>query len=279
MPTEHLVVDVAGVRIGQGHPLALIAGPCVLEDRQSTVEMAMRIREIVSRLSLPFIFKASYDKANRTSVNSPRGPGLTEGLEILTEVKERCGVPVLSDVHTVEETEKVADVLDVVQVPAFLCRQTDLVIAAGRTGKAVNIKKGQFLSPDDLPRVVEKVASTGNTKVMVTERGTTFGYRDLVADMRSILLLREMGYPVVFDATHSLQTPGGEVHSSGGRPELVPGMVRAAVAAGCDALFIETHPNPSSAPSDAASMVALGDLEPLLRQAVVLARAVRDMGV
>ncbi len=279
MQIEPTVVDVAGIKVGRGRPLVLIAGPCVLEDREMPVEIARRIREITSRLSMPFIFKASYDKANRSSLASHRGPGVEEGLSILADVRERCGVPVLSDVHTVEEAQRAGEVLDVVQIPAFLCRQTDLVLAVGRTGKAVNVKKGQFLAPDDVQNVIEKVASTGNTKVMVTERGTVFGYHDLVADMRSVLRMRAMGYPVVFDATHSLQRPGGEGARSGGQPELIPGMVRAAVAAGCDAIFLETHPNPAEALSDASSMLPLDDLESVLRQAVVLGRSVREMGV
>jgi 2-dehydro-3-deoxyphosphooctonate aldolase (KDO 8-P synthase) len=279
MQIEHTVVDVSGIKVGRGHPLVLIAGPCVLEDREMAVEIARRIREITSRLSMPFIFKASYDKANRSSLASHRGPGVEEGLSILADVRERCGVPVLSDVHTVEEAGRAGEVLDVVQIPAFLCRQTDLVLAVGRTGKAVNVKKGQFLAPDDVHNVVEKVASTGNTKVMVTERGTVFGYHDLVADMRSVLRLRAAGYPVVFDATHSLQRPGGEGERSGGQPELIPGMARAAVAAGCDAIFLETHHNPIEALSDASSMLPLDELESVLRQAVVLGRAVREMGV
>ncbi len=279
METDPIVVQLQGIKVGRGHPLVLIAGPCVLEGREAAVELAKRIREIALRLSLPYIFKASYDKANRTSLTSPRGPGLEEGMSILAEVKERCGVPVLSDVHTVQEAQRAAEVLDVIQIPAFLCRQTDLIVAVGKTGRAVNIKKGQFLAPGDVPKVVEKVMSTGNRRVMVTERGTTFGYHDLVADMRSLLLLRSMGFPVVFDATHSLQIPGGEGGRSGGRPELVPGMARAAVAAGCDALFLETHPDPPRALSDASSMVPLGRLEEVLRQAVVIGRAVREMGV
>jgi 2-dehydro-3-deoxyphosphooctonate aldolase (KDO 8-P synthase) len=277
--TDRLVVDVSGIKVGSGNPLVLIAGPCVLEGREPAIEIAKRIREIALRLSLPYIYKASYDKANRTSLASPRGPGLEEGLSILAEVRERCGVPVLSDVHTVQEAQRAGEVLDIVQVPAFLCRQTDLVVAAAKTGRPVSIKKGQFLSPDDVPQVAEKVVSTGNRKVMITERGTTFGYHDLIADMRSILLLRRMGFPVVFDATHSLQAPGGEGTRSGGHPELVPGMVRAAVAAGCDALFIETHPDPRRALSDGSSMIPLAQLEGVLRQAVVLGRAVREMGV
>lgn len=279
MRTDRFVVDALGIKLGTGHPLVLIAGPCVLEGREPAIEIAKRIKEIALRLSLPFIYKASYDKANRTSLASPRGPGLEEGLSILSEVRERCGVPVLSDVHTVQEARRAGEVLDIIQVPAFLCRQTDLLVAAGKTGRPVNIKKGQFLSPDDAPQAAEKVVSTGNRKVMITERGTTFGYHDLIADMRSILLLRRMGFPVVFDATHSLQVPGGEGTRSGGRPELVPGMVRAAVAAGCDALFIETHPDPERALSDGASMIPLPQLEGVLRQAVVLSRAVREMGV
>ncbi len=279
MATDRSVVDVSGIKVGRGHPLVLIAGPCVLEGMEPAIELAKRIREIALRLSLPYIYKASYDKANRTSLGSPRGPGLEEGLAILAKVRERCGVPVLSDVHTVQEAQKAGEVLDVIQVPAFLCRQTDLLVAAAKTGRPINIKKGQFLSPDDVPHVVEKATASGNRKVMITERGTTFGYHDLIADMRSILLLRRTGLPVVFDATHSLQAPGAEGSRSGGRPELVPGMVRAAVAAGCDALFIETHPEPQQALSDGSSMIPLAQLEGVLRQAVVLGRAVREMGV
>lgn len=257
-------VAIGRVKIGGGAPLALIAGPCVIESRPSALRTAEAIKKITLRVKVPFIFKASYDKANRTSVNSFRGPGVRRGLEILREIKERVGVPVLSDVHSVEEVDRAAKVLDVLQIPAFLCRQTDLLIAAGRTRKIVNIKKGQFLAPADMGEVIKKVEHAGNKQILLTERGTSFGYNNLVADFRSLAIMRRLGYPVVFDATHSVQRPGGLGTASGGDGEYVPLLSRCGAAAGCDAIFMEVHPNPKRALSDGPNMLALHKLEPLL---------------
>ncbi len=262
--TEEKRVDISGIRVGGGGPLALIAGPCVIEDESATVDLARRIAEICADAAVPFIFKASYDKANRTSIKSFRGPGLEKGLEILARVKSEVGCPVLSDVHEPAQAERAAKVLDVLQIPAFLCRQTDLLLAAAQTGKPVNVKKGQFLAPWDMKNVVAKIETMGNRRILLTERGTCFGYNNLVSDMRSLPILRSLGYPVVFDATHSVQLPGGEGTASGGQRDLVPCLVRAAVAAGVDALFLEVHPDPAKARSDAATMIPLGELRALL---------------
>jgi 2-dehydro-3-deoxyphosphooctonate aldolase (KDO 8-P synthase) len=224
---------------------------------------------------VPFIFKSSYDKANRTSIHSYRGPGLQKGLEILQKIKDAVGVPVLSDVHAVEEVEPAAEILDIIQIPAFLCRQTDLIIAAARTGKPVNVKKGQFLAPWDTQNIVEKVRSAGNDQVLLTERGASFGYNNLVADMRSLVIMRSFDVPVVFDATHSVQLPGGAGTASSGQREFVPHLARAAVATGCDALFMEIHPNPDHAPSDGPNMLRLEDLPALLAQIIQIDRIVR----
>ncbi|MDP6117122.1 MAG: 3-deoxy-8-phosphooctulonate synthase [Planctomycetota bacterium] len=251
--------------IGEDQPLALIAGPCVLQERDFILRIAEELTSIAANLQMPFIFKASYDKANRTSVDSPRGPGLDDGLELLGDVKEAFGCPVLSDVHETAEAEAAGEVLDVLQIPAFLCRQTDLLVSAARTGRVVNVKKGQFLAPWDMKHVVDKVESAGSKSLMLTERGTSFGYNTLVSDMRSLPALREFGYPVVYDATHSVQMPGGLGGSSGGQREMVPHLLRAAVAVGCDAIFVETHPSPDEAPSDGPNMVPLEELENLLQ--------------
>ncbi len=256
-------VDISGVRVGGG-PLVLIAGPCVIEDEEGTLDVARSLAEMCGRAEVPLVFKASYDKGNRSSVDSFRGPGIEKGLEILGRVKREVGCPVLSDVHDPSQAGRAAEVLDVLQVPAFLCRQTDLVTAVAQTGKPVNIKKGQFLAPWDMKNVVRKVEAAGNRRMLLTERGSCFGYNNLVSDMRSLPLMRALGYPVVFDATHSVQLPGGEGAASGGQREMVPCLVRAAVAAGIDALFLEVHPQPEKALSDAASMLRLDDLPPLL---------------
>jgi 2-dehydro-3-deoxyphosphooctonate aldolase (KDO 8-P synthase) len=270
-------VTIGSITIGEGHPLALIGGPCAIESAGFMLDLATRLRDIAAKAGVPFIFKSSYDKANRTSIRSYRGPGLQAGLEILQKVKESVGVPVLSDVHAVEEVESASEVLDVLQIPAFLCRQTDLVVAAAQTGKPVNVKKGQFLAPWDAQNIVEKIRSTGNEAVLLTERGVSFGYNNLVADMRSLVVLRAFGVPVVFDATHSVQLPGGAGTASSGQREFVPYLARAAVATGCDALFMEIHPDPDHAPSDGPNMLRLDDLPALLAQVTQIDRIVRNI--
>jgi 2-dehydro-3-deoxyphosphooctonate aldolase (KDO 8-P synthase) len=268
-------VSVGSITIGDGHPLVLIGGPCAIEGEPFMLDVATRLRDITAKAGVPFIFKSSYDKANRTSIRSYRGPSLSEGLEILQKIKDVVGVPVLSDVHTVEEVEPAAAVLDVLQIPAFLCRQTDLVVAAAKTGKPVNVKKGQFLAPWDTKNIVEKVRSVGNDQVLLTERGASFGYNNLVSDMRSLVVMRSFDVPVVFDATHSVQLPGGAGTASGGQREFVPHLARAAVATGCDALFMEIHPDPDHAPSDGPNMLRLDDLPALLAQVTQIDRIVR----
>ncbi|HEV8607529.1 MAG TPA: 3-deoxy-8-phosphooctulonate synthase [Tepidisphaeraceae bacterium] len=248
------------------YPLFVIAGPCVMESEGLCLEVAGELKRICAKLGLGYVFKASFDKANRSSASSYRGPGLKEGVAILKRVKEKHGVPVLTDVHETEQVEEVAKVVDVLQVPAFLARQTDLLLACGKTGRAVNIKKGQFMSPQEMGNAVEKVRSTGNSKVMLTERGTFFGYNRLVNDFTAIAVMKSFGVPVIFDATHSTQQPGGLGNASGGNPKFTPLLARAAVAAGVDGLFIECHPEPSRAKSDAASMVRLDSMERLLTQ-------------
>jgi 2-dehydro-3-deoxyphosphooctonate aldolase (KDO 8-P synthase) len=268
-------VSVGSISIGDGHPLVLIGGPCATEGEAFMLDVATRLRDITAKAGVPFIFKSSYDKANRLSIRSYRGPGLLEGLEILQKIKDVVGVPVLSDVHAVEEVEPAAAVLDVLQIPAFLCRQTDLVVAAAQTGKPVNVKKGQFLAPWDTKNIVEKVRSVGNDQVLLTERGASFGYNYLVSDMRSLVVMRSFDVPVVFDATHSVQLPGGAGTASGGQREFVPHLARAAVATGCDALFMEIHPDPDHAPSDGPNMLRLDDLPALLAQVTQIDRIVR----
>lgn len=257
-------LNIGKIKIGGNAPFVLIAGPCVIENRRLVLDTAMAIKKIASKVSVPFIFKASYDKANRTSVNSFRGPGIKRGLEILKEIKDRVGVPVLSDVHSVLEVDQAAEVLDILQIPAFLCRQTDLLIAAGKTQRVVNIKKGQFLAPADIREAIKKIEYTGNKKILLTERGTSFGYNNLVTDFRSLAIMGATGYPVVFDATHSVQQPGGLGTASGGNSEFVPLLSRCGVAAGCDGVFMEVHPNPKKALSDGPNMLALNLLEKLL---------------
>ncbi len=258
-----------GIKVGSANiypdgPLFLISGPCVIEDKATTMEIALFLKEIGEEMDIPVIFKTSYDKANRTSLSSFRGPGIEEGLEIIQQVKKVTGLPVLSDVHHTGEVEKAAHVLDVIQIPAFLCRQTDLILAAARSGIAVNIKKGQFLSPWEMKPAIEKVTSTGNRDLFLTERGTSFGYNNLVVDIRSIALMKGYGFPVVFDATHSVQLPGGAGTSSGGQREFVSPLARAAVAAGADGVFIEVHPDPDSAQCDGPNSLPLDRLKPLL---------------
>ena len=259
-------VKVGRVRFGGGAPLALIAGPCVIESRAMAFDLAARLAALAKKEKIPFVFKASYDKANRTSIRAFRGPGLVQGLEILAGIKEKFGVPILVDVHQVSEVKPAAEVADILQLPAFLCRQTDLVVALGESGRAVNVKKGQFLAPWDVRHVIEKVESTGNRNILLTERGASFGYNNLVADMRSLLILRQFGYPVVFDATHSVQLPGGRGEGTGGDGKWAPYLSKAAVAAGCDGLFWETHRNPQAALSDKDNALPLEAIGPLWRQ-------------
>ena len=256
-------------------PFVLLSGPCALEGRDRVLRIAEGIKKITDKLGIPYVFKASYDKANRSSIDSYRGPGLEDGLELLSEVKERFDLPLLSDVHTVEQAEIAGEVLDIVQVPAFLSRQTDLVVAAGETDKIVNVKKGQFLAPWDIDQVVKKIESTGNERIILTERGASFGYNNLVVDMRSIPRMKETGYPVVFDATHSVQLPGGKGNKSGGEREYVPHLTRAACGVGIDALFMEVHDNPEVAKSDSSTMIPLDKLEDILKQALAIDEVVK----
>jgi 2-dehydro-3-deoxyphosphooctonate aldolase (KDO 8-P synthase) len=259
-------IKVGGFEIGGGRPLALIAGPCVIESDDSALRHAAFIKQVADRVGVPFIFKASYDKANRTSLASFRGPGIEEGLRVLARVRREIGVPVLTDVHEKEQVSLAREYVDVLQIPAFLCRQTDFIVAVAESGKIVNVKKGQFLAPWDVRNIVEKIVSTGNEQVMVTERGVSFGYNNLVSDMRSLVVLGEIGYPVVFDATHSLQLPGGLGQASGGERRYIPALARAAVAVGVDALFMEVHEDPDRALSDGPNSLPLRELEALLRQ-------------
>jgi 2-dehydro-3-deoxyphosphooctonate aldolase (KDO 8-P synthase) len=268
-------IHIANFLIGDGG-LVMIAGPCVIESQGLTLEVAWALKECARELSLPLIFKSSYDKANRTSLTSFRGPGLAGGLDILARVREEVGVPVLSDVHRVSEVQPAAVVLDVLQIPAFLCRQTDLVMAAAATGKPVNIKKGQFLAPWDMGPVVEKAASTGNHQLLLTERGTSYGYNNLVVDFRSLPLMRSLGYPVILDVTHSVQLPGGQGTASGGQREFIPLLARAGVAAGVDGLFMEVHPNPDAALCDGPNSLALKEVLPLWRDLAALHRLIRE---
>jgi 2-dehydro-3-deoxyphosphooctonate aldolase (KDO 8-P synthase) len=262
--------------IGKDHGLFLIAGPCVIETEKMMLETARQLKEIAMQLSLPLIFKSSYDKANRSSGQSFRGPGLVKGLKILRKIKEEFELPVLSDIHTEAEAQAAAEVLDILQIPAFLCRQTDLLVAAARTGRIVNVKKGQFMAPWEMGNAVEKIESAGNQKILLTERGASFGYNNLVSDMRAIPIMQRFGYPVVFDATHSVQLPGAAGKSSSGQREFVAPLARAAVAAGCDGLFMEVHPDPDHAPSDGPNMVPLKDLPELLRQVKRIHDAIRS---
>jgi 2-dehydro-3-deoxyphosphooctonate aldolase (KDO 8-P synthase) len=258
-------VSIGPVTIGGGYPLVLIGGPCVIESEAHAVELGLAIAEIARRFGVPYIFKASFDKANRTSVQSYRGPGLDAGLRILAEVKARVGAPILTDIHEPGQAGPVAEVADVLQIPAFLCRQTDLLLAAAATGCAVNVKKGQFLAPQDIRHAIDKVTSTGNVRVIVTERGTAFGYHNLVVDMRAFPIIRRFGYPVVFDVTHSLQLPGAGDGVTAGQPEFIDTLAPAGVAAGVDGVFLEIHDHPAQAKSDAQNALALDRLEPLLR--------------
>jgi 2-dehydro-3-deoxyphosphooctonate aldolase (KDO 8-P synthase) len=268
-------VRIGPVTLGGRRPLALIAGPCVIESEGACLEVAARLKELTRSLGIPLIFKSSYDKANRSSLRSYRGPGLDRGLKVLDRVKRELEIPVLSDVHRLEEVKEAAQVLDVLQVPAFLCRQTDFVLAVAQAGKGINVKKGQFLAPWDVHNIVEKIESAGNRSILLTERGASFGYNNLVADMRSLVVMRQTGYPVIYDVTHSLQLPGGLGTSSGGQREYIPPLARAGVAAGIDGLFMEVHPNPSEALCDGPNSQPLKEVGPLLEQLMALDRIVK----
>jgi 2-dehydro-3-deoxyphosphooctonate aldolase (KDO 8-P synthase) len=268
-PAANAIVTVGAARFGNALPLALIAGPCALESRDHALEMASALKEIAGRIGIALVYKTSFDKANRTSAKSNRGIGLDAALSIFAEIRERLGLPILTDVHETQQCAAVAEVADVLQIPAFLCRQTDLILAAASTGRAINIKKGQFLAPWDMANVVAKVTAAGNRNVLVTERGASFGYNTLVSDMRALpILARTTGAPIIFDATHSVQQPGGQGTSSGGEREFVPVLARAAVAVGVAGVFVETHQDPDRAPSDGPNMVPLKAMEPLLRRLV-----------
>ncbi|MCJ8502180.1 3-deoxy-8-phosphooctulonate synthase [Desulfatitalea alkaliphila] len=271
------IVHIENVHIGQGMPLAIVAGPCVIEDEDTTRRIAERLKDLAARLQMPLIFKASFDKANRTSIHSYRGPGLEKGLRLLETIRTQCELPVLSDVHEIAQVVPAAQVLDVLQIPAFLCRQTDFLLAVARTGKPVNIKKGQFLAPWDIANIVDKIASAGNRRILLTERGAMFGYNNLVVDFRSIPIMQQQtGMPVIFDATHSVQLPGGAGSSSGGQREHAPVLARAAVAAGADAVFMEVHPDPDKALCDGPNSLPLDTLEPFWRQLQAIRRILHD---
>jgi 2-dehydro-3-deoxyphosphooctonate aldolase (KDO 8-P synthase) len=264
MPTASKEIAVGPrLKVGGANPLFLVAGPCVIESGEHALGLARSLKALADRLRVPFIFKASYDKANRSSLSSFRGPGLRQGLEVLKAVKAELGVPVLSDVHEVSQVSKAAEVLDVIQIPAFLCRQTDLILEAAGTGKPLNLKKGQFVAPQDMRHAVDKALSKGNDRIILTERGSSFGYNNLVVDMRSIPIMKAWGFPVVLDATHSVQRPGAQGATSGGDAEFIPTLARAGVAAGVDGVFLEVHDNPPLAMSDGANSLKLDDLEPL----------------
>ena len=267
-------VVVGNVRIGGRNPLVLIAGPCVIESEEGCFDTALALRDMAQEAGFPLIFKTSYDKANRFSLDSYRGPGIERGLEVLKRIKKELLVPVLTDVHTEEQAEMAGDVVDMVQIPAFMCRQTDLVRAAARSGKPVNVKKGQFLSPYDVPNIIAKIEASGNTQIVLTERGTFFGYGALVNDMRSIPIMQNFGYPVAFDATHSVQQPGGLGRASGGQREFIPVLAKAAVAAGANAVFMEVHPNPMKALSDGPCMLFLDDLPDLMSKLLLIDQVV-----
>lgn len=269
-------VKIGDVVLGPSMPLVLIAGPCVIETEKSTLAHAEKLKNLCAKKRIPLIFKSSYDKANRTSIASFRGPGLKKGLAILKKVKKELHLPVLSDIHSVEEAKAAGEVLDGLQIPAFLCRQTDLVVAAAKTQKAINVKKGQFLAPWNLAEVIKKIEASGNKRILLTERGASFGYNNLVVDFRSLGIMRELGYPVVFDATHSVQLPSAQGGSSGGERQYVAGLSRAAVAFGCDGLFLEVHENPDAAPCDGPNMISLEKLEELLSMVLALDRMVLE---
>jgi 2-dehydro-3-deoxyphosphooctonate aldolase (KDO 8-P synthase) len=268
-------INLGSLRLGRGNPLFVIAGPCVIESEAHARGMAERVAKIAADAGIPYIFKASYDKANRSSGKAFRGPGLAEGLRVLAKIKAELRVPVLTDIHEASQAAPVAEVADILQIPAFLARQTDLLLAAAKTGRIVNAKKAQFLSPWDMKNVAEKIAATGNEKIILTERGASFGYNNLVVDMRSFPVMKKFGYPVVYDVTHSIQLPGGRGHASGGQPEFIETMARAGVAAGADGVFLETHDNPSAALSDGANALPVAELPGLLARLKELSTLVR----
>ena len=274
-----MTIRIGAISIGDSNPLVLIAGPCVVEDREMTLRTAEQVQKTARKHSTPVVFKASYKKANRTSGKSFIGIGMDEALKILSDVKREFGLPILTDIHTEQEAPIAAEVADVLQIPAFLCRQTELLHAVGKTGRVVNIKKGQFLAPGDMKHAAEKVKETGNNNVLLTERGTTFGYHNLVVDMRSLKIMRGLGYPVILDATHSVQLPGGDESAmqTGGQPEFIFPLARAGVAVGIDGLFVEVHPNPTEAMSDSASQLKLDLLDELLKQATQIDRIVKSL--
>lgn len=272
-------IDVGSFTIGKQRPLALFCGPCVIESEDQALFSAAFLKSLAEKLQIPLIFKSSYDKANRSSVHSFRGPGLDQGLFILERVKKEFGIPVVTDIHSPMEALAASQVCDVLQIPAFLCRQTDLIVAAGHTGKVVKVKKGQFLAPWDMKNVVEKIASTGNHNIILTDRGTCFGYNNLVSDMRGIPIMQDLGYPVCFDATHSVQLPGGKGSSSGGQKQFVETLAKSAVAAGCDCIYLEAHPDPANAKSDPDSQIPFDELEGLLRQLIRISQVIREEAI
>jgi len=265
------------IKIGGNNPFVLIAGPCVIESKEMVMDIASQLKEITEKLNIPFVFKASFDKANRSSIHSKRGPGIEEGLKILSEVKSELNIPVTSDIHDSSQAELAGEVLDIIQIPAFLCRQTDLLIATAKTGKVVNVKKGQFLAPGDMNNVVNKLRESGNDQILLTERGSTHGYNNLVVDMRSLPIMRELNTPVVFDATHSVQMPGGQGATTGGKREYVPYLARAAAGVGMDALFTEVHPNPDEAWSDGPNMIKLEQLEDVLKPVIEIDKLIKGL--
>lgn len=271
-------VEIGNFAIGNGRPLALICGPCVIESEDQALFSAKFLKNLCTKLEIPLIYKSSYDKANRSSFSSYRGPGLEQGLLILEKVKKEFNVPILTDIHSPEEAAIAGEVCDVLQIPAFLCRQTDLIVAAAQTGRAINVKKGQFLAPWDMKNVVDKILAAGNRKIILTDRGTCFGYNNLVSDMRAIPVMKDFGFPVCFDATHSVQLPGGNGTSSGGERKFVKTLARAAIAAGCDLLFMEAHPDPSKAPSDKDAQIPFENLEELLIQLKKIYAVVNEEG-
>lgn len=268
-------VILNGIKVGNGEPFLLVAGPCVIESEKMCLDIAKRVRDICAELEINYIFKASFDKANRSSLNSFRGPGRDQGLRILQKIRDQVGVGIQSDVHSIEDIDEFSGILDVMQIPAFLCRQTDLLVAAAQTGKVVNIKKGQFLAPWDVRNIIDKITSMGNQNIIITERGTSFGYNNLVVDFKGLPIIRQFGYPVCFDATHSVQLPGGAGTTSGGQREFVPHLVRAAMAVGVDALFMEVHEDPDNALSDGPNMVTPDDLYEILKNAKLLDKLVK----
>ncbi|ASV68225.1 3-deoxy-8-phosphooctulonate synthase [Cytobacillus kochii] len=265
------------IKFGNNNPFVLLAGPCMLENEDLVLRTAEKLKEVTTKLNVPFVFKGSFDKANRSSIYSHRGPGLDAGLQLLAKVKQEFDLPVVSDIHEPNQAEAAGQVLDIIQIPAFLCRQTDLLVAAAKSNKIINVKKGQFLAPWDMGNVVTKLRESGNEKILLTERGTTFGYNNLVVDMRSLLIMRELGVPVVFDATHSVQIPGGNGTSTGGKSEFVPYLSRAATAVGIDSLFMEVHPNPEQALSDGPNMLQLNQLEEVLKPIIEIDGLVKQL--